>query len=476
MTVDGKRANLSVGRTLLPADHAALPSLPSPWLTQPLAGWLTVVVLAAAGVWGVAGGWRGPEPGVHWGAVALIFALGIGAYQFPVELGRHQAAHVGSSLLLAGAFLFDPATACALAFATALAGNALLRLPLGQRVVSPRHPLSWLFNAAQAALAAGSASLVYRAFASHPLGFEPTTALAALGALLAACTAYLVGSSVVTVALAILAETPPGPLWLEGRRQDWREECGLALLAVVTALVADEYPWALVLQAGALWVVYLSFKQSAQVRSQTRMTIEHLAELVDRRDPYTYQHSRNVSRYATLLAARAGLGAAHVELIRSAALVHDIGKIAVPDAVLLKPARLDDQEWVTMKHHPVAGAEMVAALPEYRAGARLILHHHEAWDGSGYPDGLAGEAIPIGARIIAIADSYDAMTTARPYRGPLADDAMFEQFRGGRGRTWDPRLVDLWLELLTPSTGSAIRVGEAARPGRIAISDGGSAG
>jgi putative two-component system response regulator len=120
----------------------------------------------------------------------------------------------------------------------------------------------------------------------------------------------------------------------------------------------------------------------------------------------------------------------------------------VPDAVLLKPGRLTEAEWAQMRRHPVVGAEMVAGLPEYEGGRAWIRHHHEAWDGSGYPDGLAGEAIPLGARILAVADSYDAMATDRPYRPALAPGAIVEQFRRGRGRQWDPQLVDLWLEEL----------------------------
>ncbi len=376
----------------------------------------------------------------------LLLLLSVLALQFPIEVGPNWKRHVANSLLLAGAFLLSPPHALALAFAATLLGNITLRLPILPRPVQRRPWWNWLFNAAQAALSLGSASAIYHLCAGNAPTFNPNSLGAAIGVVLAAVTAHLVSSGLVTGAVIIYRGGNPLTLWWERQAEGWREELGLAMLAIVTALVAEDYPWALLVQAGSIAIIYLSFKQSQQVRRQTRETIEHLAALVDHRDPYTFQHSQNVSRYAVRLAERLGLPGSEVELIRSAALIHDIGKIAVPDSILLKPGRLDECEWREMRRHPVVGADMVAHLPEYRAGARLIRHHHEAWDGRGYPDGLAGEAIPLGARIIALADSYDAMSTARPYRQALPLESIVEQLRAGKGRQWDPRLVELWLE------------------------------
>src|SRR5262249_18686977 len=154
------------------------------------------------------------------------------------------------------------------------------------------------------------------------------------------------------------------------------------------------------------------------------------------------------SRYAVQLAELLDLSSREIGLIREAALLHDVGKFGIRDGIFPKPGRLTPEERAEMERHPTLGADMVARLPEYQAHAPLIRHPHEAWDGSGYPSGLAGEAIPLGARIIAVADAYDAMSNLRPYRPVLSTEEIVEQFRQGRGRQWDPRLVDLWLEAI----------------------------
>lgn len=384
----------------------------------------------------------------------LLLLLSLVAYQFPVRLSQDWKVHVASSPLLAGAYLFGPADAMALAFVAAFAGNALLRVPGLPRPVQRRPWWNWLLNAAQSALSVGLASLVYLLLAGNNALFEPTSVAALAGLLLAALVARFVGALAVARAVVLYqgGRGVLGVAW-EACRTSWREELGLAMLAIVTALVAEDYPWAVLLQAGSLVVVYLSFQHGSRLRQQTRETVEHLAEAVDRRDPYTYQHSQNVSRYAVQMARRLGLPSSQVEVIRSAALVHDIGKIALRDAVLLKSSGLTASERTEIEQHPVAGADMVGRLPDYREGRDLILYHHEAWDGRGYPQGLAAEQIPLGARIIAIADSYDAMATDRPYRKALPTEEIVRELLRGRGRQWDPKLVDLWVAELETQHG-----------------------
>lgn len=385
----------------------------------------------------------------------LLALVSIIAYQFPVLLRKNWKLHVANSPLLAVALLYSSSDAMVIAAVTTFIGNTLLRVKWLPRPPQNRNMRSVIFNTAQTTLSMGLASACFHLIAGNYPTFDPRSAQSLIALPLAGIIAYVVNTGAVAGAVATLKGGNAFTIWREERRNDWLEETGLALLAIVTALVADEYPWAILLQAGSLAVVYLSFKNSAQVRSQTRMTIEHLATMVDRRDPYTYQHSLNVSRYAVRLGELVGLPGNEIELIRSAALVHDIGKIAVRDAVLLKNARLTDEEWDEMRQHPVVGADMVSHLPEYQNGLQLILHHHEAWDGSGYPSGFAGEQIPLGARILAVADSYDAMSTDRPYRKALSIELIVEQLRQGAGRQWDPRLVDLWLQEIDTTRSAA---------------------
>jgi HD-GYP domain-containing protein (c-di-GMP phosphodiesterase class II) len=153
--------------------------------------------------------------------------------------------------------------------------------------------------------------------------------------------------------------------------------------------------------------------------------LSELAAELESRDPYTHGHSRRVARHAVIIAIRMGLGEHEVATIRAAAALHDVGKINTPRAVLHKPGRLTDVELALIELHPVDGAEIVSTLgdPELTA---MVRHHHERLDGTGYPDGLSGTEIPLGARIIAVADTFDAITSTRPYRPARTHDAAMQ--------------------------------------------------
>jgi len=134
-------------------------------------------------------------------------------------------------------------------------------------------------------------------------------------------------------------------------------------------------------------------------------------------------------------------------MLRRGALLHDIGKIGVPDNILRKPAALSEAEWVTMRKHPEFGARIVAGIPFLEDVARIVRHHHERWDGRGYPDGLAGEDIPLGARIFAVADSFDAMTSDRPYRRAMTIDEARAEVARCRGTQFDPTVADAFARI-----------------------------
>lgn len=177
-------------------------------------------------------------------------------------------------------------------------------------------------------------------------------------------------------------------------------------------------------------------------------TVEALAAAIDARDQYTAGHSRRVAEYALELARTLDQGERFLYDLRLACLFHDVGKIAVPDAVLRKSGKLSDDEFALMRIHPVTGAEILEKVPSLRRAVPAIRHHHERWDGSGYPDGLQGEAIPEMARIIAIADAYDAMTSDRVYRSALLPEDVARIFHGGAGVQWDAQMVERWIAVL----------------------------
>jgi HD-GYP domain-containing protein (c-di-GMP phosphodiesterase class II) len=167
-------------------------------------------------------------------------------------------------------------------------------------------------------------------------------------------------------------------------------------------------------------------------------SVESLAALLDLRDGYTGQHSSSVVALCEQVGRRVGVTGDELEHLRIAAHLHDLGKIGVPDEILHKPGPLDDAEWSIMREHPVWGARALETIPGFRPASHAVRHHHERWDGSGYPDGLAGEAIPIGARVIAVCDAYEAMTSTRPYRPALSDSEARERLVAGTGTQFDP--------------------------------------
>ncbi|MDH5696789.1 MAG: diguanylate cyclase, partial [Dehalococcoidia bacterium] len=163
-----------------------------------------------------------------------------------------------------------------------------------------------------------------------------------------------------------------------------------------------------------------------------------LAAAVDAKDPYTYDHSRKVNAYAVDLAEAIDLLPDEVSRVSTAALLHDIGKIGISDKILSKKGKLSAEEWEQIKTHPRLGANIVGNVPNLVPCVGGILYHHERWDGTGYPEGLAGEAIPLEARILAIADAFAAMTSARPYRDALCHEKVLEELRGNAGEQFDP--------------------------------------
>ncbi len=175
--------------------------------------------------------------------------------------------------------------------------------------------------------------------------------------------------------------------------------------------------------------------------------LDALLSALNLRDTETEGHSERVTAYTMELADRFGLPESELYPIERGALLHDIGKIGISDQILLKPGPLTPEEWVEMRKHPVIGYEMCARIAMLQDAAQIVRHHHEAWDGQGYPDGLAGEAIPLGARLFAIADTLDAMTSDRPYRAALSFAAAREEIEKNRRRQFDPDAVAAFLEV-----------------------------
>jgi len=195
-----------------------------------------------------------------------------------------------------------------------------------------------------------------------------------------------------------------------------------------------------------------SLDSAMAAEKETLNTIYALAATIEARDPYTYGHSRKVRGYAVTLAEALGLPSEKVATISHAALLHDIGKIGILDEILNKAGKLDIKETELIRSHPQLSRTIVGHVPSLAPCLPAILHHHERWDGTGYPARLNGEAIPIEARILAIADSFDAMTSRRPYRAPLTYSEAVEELKRCAGNQFDPRLVKAFLPIALATT------------------------
>ena len=177
-------------------------------------------------------------------------------------------------------------------------------------------------------------------------------------------------------------------------------------------------------------------------------TIQTLAQAVDAKDPYTHHHSDHVTDYAVAIALEMGLSDEMIKDIQYAGMIHDIGKIGIQEEILTKPARLSAAEFDVIKTHPLIGERMIAPIKFLENVAPIILYHHERFDGTGYREGLKGEDIPLGARVISVADAYDAMTTDRPYRAGMDKDAAIEELKRNSGTQFDPKVVEAFIRVL----------------------------
>jgi putative nucleotidyltransferase with HDIG domain len=375
------------------------------------------------------------------GATDLGIALGIGYWialtlvtsALPVELPRGTKQAVAIAPIMGSMFIGGPAVA---GWVAAIGTTELREL---------RGRVPWygtLANHAALVLPAVLAGFVREmllgVFTGPIADFASAMGVAVLF--------ILVNLLLVSIALGLMTNQSPRDVFVGDARGISGSVIALAPLAWLMTVTYAVQWWATALFAVPLYSTRLAYKRFVEMREMFTQTIGALAEAVDKRDPYTAKHSHRVKEIAVDIGRVMRVSDAELEALEWGGLLHDVGKIGVPDNVLLKQERLNKEERMIMNAHPVLGAQIIAPVNKLAAELPIIRHHHEWYNGSGYPDRLIGDEIPKLARILHVADAFEAMTAARPYRmTPLTTEQALGELRKFAGVQFDPVMVDAFV-------------------------------
>lgn len=375
----------------------------------------------------------------------ILFAMIAIAERFKIDFPNrsfHFSVSVGAILSLGTAFTLDPLQSAAIV----IVANVIVDLSNRLR------PIQIIVNAANLGLATYLAAAVYWTIAGDAR--SPIASLSALLATIAASATYTainLGTLSIIVA-PVVGETPVGM---------WRANfsgtfvfVSLPMLGSLIPITATESAFGVLILAVPLAGSHLALRTLKKVELETQATIVSLTDALEVRDAYTNHHSRRVTEYVELILEEMPHIPTRLKLITiEAARIHDLGKIGITDTALLKAGPLTEDERREIQRHAEIGADIVSNLGIYRHGSAIVRHHHERFDGKGYPDGLKGEEIPLGARIIAVADSFDAMTSNRPYRRALPFSVALEEIVKNSGAQFDPHVVDAFQRAMTKPLG-----------------------
>jgi HD-GYP domain-containing protein (c-di-GMP phosphodiesterase class II) len=394
-----------------------------------------LVVVAAAGT-GAALYLRDPAFNPAFAQAALTFGL----ISVLANILSHKTSGDAN-----GSLSFIPVLASAAIAPHWLTAVLVATAALVAQVLARKAPLKSVFNVAQEGFAISLAILAYRSLGGLPLREIGESGSLSLFALFLVF--FITNSVCVSGALGIVNARNPWAIW----RQNTLSALPYDFLSLPVILffvwIYTQYG---VVGAFVLAVPMLGLRQLYKVNWQLERTNRELLELmvaaIEARDPYTSGHSRRVAEKARIISRAVGLREKEIERIVAAALLHDVGKIhEVFGPILSKPGRLTAEEQIVMRTHPIKSAELAGTVTQLKDVVPLIRHHHENWDGTGYPDGLRGDGIPLGSRIIMFADTIDAMTTDRPYRAALDATSVRKELLRFRGTQFDPQICDALL-------------------------------
>ena len=324
------------------------------------------------------------------------------------------------AIYLAALFILGPHLAIISVFLSSLFSELFLRLNSDNPNETATGFIQIAFNVSQLVITVTLAGLFLNVFGRQSLQLIDFTDF---GLAVAVFAIYVIAN--LSFVTGIVSITAKKPFFRSLGNSIWQFFVQYLVLCALALLLVSAYSvsvWHVFLALFPLTLVHVSFRAYVKLQTEARNTFERISQLLDARDHYTAVHSMDVAELAVKIGLEMGLGQREIDQIDIAARVHDIGKIAVPDAILLKPGKLNEDEWVKMREHPVISAELIAGIEIYSPVAKAVRHEHERWNGTGYPDGLRGEEIPLISRVIAGADIYDALTTDRPYRKAFSKD------------------------------------------------------
>jgi hypothetical protein len=375
---------------------------------------------------------------LKWSEVAVLAALyWIGDSAPVVTKLRSMGISTGFPVALAAVLLVGP-------------WGASLVCVIG--AVASRGRVAWYkrgFNVAQMALSALAAGFLFEVFpGGEPRGFATVHFPEVLPAVAAAGLAFCVLNYVlVAVAIRLSTKMPLTRVWWGGMSETAFPSLGYGLIGLIIAVLwsGGVGPVAALLVLAPMLIARWAFQQYAAQHAAYEATVASLIHAVETKDYYTRGHSERVAKASVMVAKQLGMREDRLEMLRYAGMLHDVGKLGVPTKLLQKTGPLDDEEFASIKLHPTRGFEMVHGISFLDEALLGIRHHHERVDGRGYPDGLVGDAIPEFARLIAVADAFDSMTSTRSYRGARSVDAAMRELKRWAGSQFDPRMVDALL-------------------------------
>ena len=367
--------------------------------------------------------------------LAVFIILTTVAELFPVsfELGRYEIT-VSTVFLVGSILVFHdvPQLAVLTALVSALTANLLARKP-------------WFKVCTNVALAVTAVSISSIAFGL--IGSADLLHLVAATAAL--LLVYFVMDTVpMTWLLSAIEDRPFRVTYLNNYQGVVLEHFGIEVFGVLLAVIWHVSPWLTPLLVLPIVIMHQAYFQAERLRTESITALQAMADLIENRDVYTHDHTESVSAWSRRLAERMGFDAREVWKVAVAGRLHDLGKVAVSDTILLKPGKLDADEMRQMHEHCRVGYDVLVKFSNLQGVAQLIRAHHERYDGAGYPDRLAANDIPLGAAVIAIADAFDAMTTDRPYRKGMPVPAALDILRQGLGRQWHPIAGATFMELV----------------------------